>query len=203
MIKWRNSVFHNHDTVQKRKLLGGVSFDGGAGGGSKTAAPSQAGVQTAQPSFSDVSDQIPGIGLGITGWHAGGSAIGGKGGTSGVGNVGKGKRDTVSIREASMMPISAQEAAWTDKMASVIIPAPEKNSRFLKLKKYVGKLQKGIQAFLQGKERRADKGNGQRHKRKDGSGTRMVRKEDALAAAADYLLESYNRHGERSTLGKQ
>ncbi len=35
VVRWENSAFHNHDKRPERKMLGGVSFDGGAGGGKR------------------------------------------------------------------------------------------------------------------------------------------------------------------------
>ncbi len=203
MIKWRNSVFHNHDTVQKRKLLGGVSFDGGAGGGAGTTASSQTGVQTAQPSFSLGSDLGPGIGTGITGWQTAGNAADEKSGTSGVKDRNETQRDTVSIRAASVLP--GHEAVYSDKITMVIDEKTGNNGRFEILKKRIGRLADGIQTFLQGTGARADTGYGRRQKKKEGAGTRQIRKENVLEATAeaDYLLDSYNRYGERSTLGKQ
>ena len=70
VIKWRNSAFHNHDKLPKRKLLGGVSFDGGGGG--KGEAARQADVQTAQPSFPRiVNENLFGFGIAEKGSRAG------------------------------------------------------------------------------------------------------------------------------------
>lgn len=184
--------------MPKRKLLGGVSFDGGAGGGGKQAAPAQTGVQTAQPSFSDVSEYGFGIGQNVT------SNSVGKGVTGGQRTDGKGARDTVSIRETSVT--SLRETTDTDKIASVIVPAPQEESRRFdfKLKKYVRKMQSGIRTFLEQMGQRTNTGSGRRHRKKEENGTRMVREESAFTAAeTDYLLDSYNRRGERSTLGKE
>lgn len=215
MIKWRNSAFHNHDTVMKRKLLGGVSFDGGGAGGAKGAAAPQAGVQTAQPSFSPVSeDNLFGLGLGIG--LNGSEGIGIGTGTKQQGTE-TGQRDTVSIhaidnpnRTEEMGIIAAQQmlpanAGFDVNNTTHVIENVETKKRHSNLfVNYFKKMKNSIQTFLRGAEQKAGREKKQSPEKKKTHGTRAITKEEFYEMQADtgYLLDSYNKYGERSTLGK-
>lgn len=233
VIKWRNSEFHNHDTARKRKLLGGVSLDGGAaaGGGKNGSNMTQAGVQEAQPSFPNAYNEsvsLSEIGLSL-------GKAGGKPGTEDTKsnetrNNGKAreineeivkKKETEKQNEAA----SIVNSFWNNIIASVINmgsfpvnnPSNVNNAdaadnseqsgrRRLRIIKGIAyKLGKGIQAFLGKDEQDAGARNGQNPKKKLSSGTRPITKEDIyeIQVNSSYLLESYNKNGERSTLGKQ
>ena len=62
----------------------------------------------------------------------------------------------------------------------------------------------GIRAFLQGMEQKAGQRNGRKPPKKNTEGTRAAAKEafDQIEADKSYLLDSYNKYGERSTLGR-
>lgn len=83
---------------------------------------------------------------------------------------------------------------------------PEVRHKYrLDYKKYIGKMQNSIQAFLKGMEQRAGKEGRQQSKKKEMPGTRTVTKEDVYEIQINtaYLLDSYNKYGERSVLGKE
>lgn len=220
---------HHHETG-KKKMLGGVSFEGGgAAGGSKGNTASQAGVQTAQPSFSDI--QALGFGTGkILGNARQGNSM--QGSDKKADDISKSRKDTVSIQEshkdmaaretagqqiAAQTIVSAQTIVPTqpsvsgadadmDRIATVMESIPLKAQRRFDFdyKKYIGKLRNGIQTFLKGMEQKAGKENRQKPKKKEKSGTHAVTKEEVYEIQANtaYLLDSYNKNGERSTLGK-
>lgn len=211
VIRWRNSAFHNHDNLPKRKLLGGVSFDGGSGGRSE--ATQQTGVQTAQPSFPHIVDENL-FGPGIVGDGSGGN---GKIGSSlhgaerkpaGPGAQGRG-RDTVevgSIQEAMAVCQSASAGEIPDaaKAEYAAAPVPEEKRSRPAFLQYIRKMGNGIQTFFRGMEQKAGRENARKQPKKEKTGTRAVTKEELAQMQADraYLLDSYNKHGERSTLGR-
>ncbi|MDE5933145.1 MAG: hypothetical protein K2H40_11810, partial [Lachnospiraceae bacterium] len=160
VVQWRNSAFHNHDKLPERKLLGGVSFDGGGGG--KGSATRQTGVQTAQPSFPHIVDENL-FGLGIM---EGALGRDGKEGSSPNDSVGKktesavqGKgRDTVEVGNiaetmAVCQSVSAGEIADTVKAENV--PVPEEKRPRPAFFQYIRKFRNGIQTFLRGMEQKA------------------------------------------------
>lgn len=194
VVRWDNSAFHNHDKPTRRKMLGGVSFDGGAGGG-KSANMQQTGVQMAQPSFSHSIDEGTfGGGLAEMGLYGGGKdglpgdrngkaedilRVSGKRAEAGSPDV-RGGRDTLEIRTAP----------------------EEKRSRPALLQSF-RKMGKGIQAFLKGMEQRAGQKRHKKSPKKNPEGTRLTKEEfDRIQTDKSYLLDSYNKYGERSTLGR-
>lgn len=211
VIRWRNSAFHNHDNLPKRKLLGGVSFDGGGGG--KGEATQRTGVQTAQPSFPRIADENlfgPGIaGDGLSGNGKTGSSLHGAAGKSAEpGAQGRG-RDTVevgSIQEAMAVCQSASAGEIPDaaKAEYAAAPVPEEKRSRPAFLQYIRKMGNGIQTFFRGMEQKAGRENARKQPKKEKTGTRAVTKEELAQMQADraYLLDSYNKHGERSTLGR-
>ena len=215
-------AFHNHDAGEKRKMLGGVSFDGGAGSAAKGGVHTRAGVQTAQPPFPDVQRDwdIP--------WDTQGAREGNGNARSGVKtdaagrpSVDKHRKDVLNITNvqdrqekapAKEMEQSVLEqnaaAAMADKVALVnaIDSLPAKVKKYLSLldRKMIGMLKNGIQAFLKGMEQKAGKESRQQPKKKGNTGTRAITKEEMYEMQINtaYLLDSYNKNGERSTLGK-
>ncbi len=222
VVRWDNSTFHNHDKRPGRKMLGGVSFDGGGGGGNR-ANTQQTGVQMAQPSFSHtVEEEWFGNSMAETGLYGGGSAKDGlrrNGRTEeGPGTLKKqitavsGKRnmrDTMEIRTApeiadnKITPESAEmknalEAAAGGQAA---VPEEKRSRAVLRLIRKAGN---GIQAFLRGMEQKAGQKNHRKPAKKHEEGTRTAEREifDRMPAEQSYLLDSYNKYGERSTLGR-
>ncbi len=237
VVRWENSAFHNHDKRPERKMLGGVSFDGGAGGG-KSMNTQQTGVQTAQPSFSHTIDE---------GWFGNGMSESGlygdgKDGLSGekngraerapgiFGNRAetdahgvRANRDTLEIRtspelaESKAAPELAEHKVTPELAESKDVPGaadnaveavwapavPEEKSR-RPFGRMLNKMKNGIQAFLREMEQRAGQKNNRKFSKKNGDGTRAVTKEefDMIKADKSYLLDSYNKYGERSTLGE-
>lgn len=195
VIQWRNSAFHNHDKLPKRKLLGGVSFDGGGGGKGETA--QQTGVQNAQPSFPRINDEnLFGFGIAKNGSDRDGKMSGRLNGTEGkkAETAMQGKsRDTLEV-------VGIQEAMAVCQSSSVEEEKPGRPS-FLQS---IRKLRNGIQTFLRGMEQKAGKENAGKQPKKEKSGTRNVTKEELAQIQQDrtYLLDSYNKYGERSTLGR-
>lgn len=221
VIQWRNSEFHNHDTGIKRKLFGGVSFDGGgAAGGSKGTAAPQTGVQPAQPSFSSASDiGLFGNGLGIGPNGLEGMEAGAKGQGAEKG------RDTLSIHNTEnakstegMEITAAQQMAAANagfdanfiannnvsKITDVMETVEPKIRRGISFLHSFKKLQNTIQTFLKNAEQKAGGEKRQNREKKKIRGTRTITKEEfyEMQADAGYLLDSYNKNGERSTLGK-
>ena len=192
-------AFHHHDAGPKGKKLWGVSFDFGGGSAAKGGhSVSQAGEQTSQPPFSDIN--LTGIGNGIdrhgtAGRGTSGNVIKGTGKAS-VKVVGH-QKDTVSI--SGTQDQNKEEAA----AETLVIIQPERKP-VLDYKKYMGKIRNGIQTFLKGMEQKAGKENRQQPKKKKMTGTRAVTKEEVYEIQVNtaYLLDSYNKHGERSTLGQ-
>lgn len=222
VIQWRNSAFHNHETVKNRKLLGGVYLDGGgAGAGSdKGKSISQTGVQNAQPSFPD--GYINDLGLGI---GTGGQSSMAKGNQKDSQNV---KSDSVKIsgdiKKADniittavintvnagemqamqqFMPIAHDDEA--NKITSVDEQEQTENKRKLIIRKYIGGLRKFMQNLMKGMGQKTDKRSSQNRKKQDIKATRAITKEEVyeIQINTSYLLDSYNKYGERSTLGKQ
>ena len=211
VVRWDNSAFHNHDKTDKRKLLGGVSFDGGgAGGGGIGSAAQVTGVNGLQPSFLD------GHGLGL-GNGAGLLNESGKNGNrlDGTGNTGK---DTVSIRnvqaeavtkDAETMAVlqvtSFSDAAEENNASDTLTPKHEKRKNGFDYQKYIKKMRSGIQSFLQSMKQKSGKEQKRQDMKKEIKGTRPVTKEDVYEIQINtaYLLDSYNKYGERSTLGKE
>lgn len=219
VIQWRNSAFHNHETVKNRKLLGGVYLDGGgAGAGSdKGKSISQTGVQNAQPSFPD--GYINDLGLGI---GTGGQSSMAKGNQKDSQNV---KSDSVKIsgdikkadniitttvintvnagEMQQFMPIVHDDEA--NKITSVGEQEQTENKRKLIIRKYIGGLRKFMQNLMKGMGQKTDKRSSQNRKKQDIKATRAITKEEVyeIQINTSYLLDSYNKYGERSTLGKQ
>lgn len=213
VVRWNNSAFHNHDKTDQRKLLGGVSFGGGGAGGNETG--NTTGVQNLQPSYSHVN----GLELGGTA-EAGmtGNILGnGKSGGGLQEAAGSGK-DTVSLGRVQGEQIPAHEAGMTaaagtlfaaeadgeNKISDVIESEQKKSKRSIDYRKYMHKMQNGVQAFLQGMRSKAGKERREQPKKKQNSATGHVTKEDVYEVQINtaYLLDSYNKYGERSTLGK-
>lgn len=211
VVKWRNSAFHDHDKLPKRKLLGGVSFDGGGGGRSE--AKQQTGVQTAQPSFPRIVDENlfgPGIsGDGLSGNGKTGSSLHGAAGKPGEAGAQSKGRDTVevcSIQEAMAVCQSASAGEIPDavKAENAAAPVPEEKRSHPAFFQYIRKMRNGIQTLLRGMEQKAGRENARKQPKKEKTGTRAVTKEEFAQMQTDraYLLDSYNKHGERSTLGR-
>lgn len=210
VVRWDNSAFHNHDKVNKRKLLGGVSFDGGGAGGGKTGSTVQGtGVNSLQSSFPDGNGLGLGNGTGLLNES-------GKAGSSieGTGNTGK---DTVSIHnvQAGDIPKEAEAIAGlqvslhTDnadmsEAADIVKPEREKQKNSFDYQKYIKKMRSGIKSFLQSMRQKSGKEQKRQDVKKEIKGTRPVTKEDVYEIQINtaYLLDSYNKYGERSTLGK-
>ncbi|MCM1388168.1 MAG: hypothetical protein NC231_12640 [Bacillus sp. (in: Bacteria)] len=192
-------IFHNHDTGQKKKMLGGVSFDGGASSGSGRGSHTvtQAGGQTVQPPFYHVNPAAGfGNGISVLG-QAGGNGISALEQAEGNGKAQHSAghpKDTVSI---SVIP-DRNEA-----VADVGWPIEKQRPRF-SYKKYIGRLKNGIHTFLESMEQKAGKEKKEQPKKKKENGTRAITKEEVYEIQINtaYLLDSYNKHGQRSTLGK-
>ena len=192
-------AFHHHDAGPKGKKLWGVPFDFGGGSAAKERHTAlQAGEQKIQPPFSDIN--LTGFGNGIDGHGPVGR------GTSGNVIKGTGKaavkaaghqKDTVSIS-------AAQNQNRAETAAETLVIMPQERKSVLDYKKYIGKIQNGIQTFLKGMEQKAGKESRQQPKKKKMTGTRAVTKEEVYEVQVNtaYLLDSYNKHGERSTLGQ-
>lgn len=211
VIQWRNSAFHDHDKLPKRKMLGGVSFDGGGDGG-KSENIRQTGVQTAQPSFPhDVDENLFGCGLFEEGAYRDGkmgnslSSLAGKKETASQG-MGRDTLEVGSIQEAMAVcqKMSVEESPDTVKLENAATPAPEEKRSRPAFLLYVRKLGNGIQTFLRGMKQGAGRENAKKQLKKEKSGTRTITKEELAQIQTDrtYLLDSYNKHGERSTLGR-
>lgn len=237
-LTWRNNILHNHNhgTVDKRKMLGGVSFDGGAAlGNSKSgSSTTQAGVQEAQPPLSDKYNEnlsLSEMGLGL------GRRNGKTGTVRPKENDGKtdtakpkendGKADTASPNESAVKSVKSDasyikdEAVINENAAILsILPAADhfldkiitrvtepdnlKIGRSSPIRGLTLKLGKGIRTLLARSGQDSKRQSGHRPKKKLSSGTRPVTKEDVyeIQVNSSYLLESYNKNGERSTLGK-
>ena len=205
-------AFHHHDTEPKGKKLWGVYIDGGGSAAKERHTVSQAGEQKSQPPFSDIN--LTGLGNGIDGHGAAGR------GTSG--NVIKGinrtvvkaaghPKDTVNIsgtqnqnKAETAAEILAVMQPTTAEIADVIENKQPARKPVLDYKKYMGKIRNGIQTFLKEMEQKAGKKNRQQPKKKKMTGTRAITKEEVYEIKVNtaYLLDSYNKHGERSTLGQ-
>lgn len=240
VVRWENSAFHNHDKRPERKMLGGVSFDGGAGGG-KSMNTQQTGVQTAQPSFSHTIDEgWFGNGMGEAGLYGDG-----KEGLSGERNdkteSGRAEndkskndmrvsgnrtetdahgvrdnRDTLEIRtvpelaENKVMQELTADITMTEAEAAasaveaVSSPAVPEEKRRRPFGRMFDRMKSGIQDILREMEQRAGQKNNRKSSKKNGEGTRAVTKEefDRIKTDKSYLLDSYNKYGERSTLGE-
>lgn len=203
VIQWRNSAFHNHDKQPKRKMLGGVSFDGGGGGKSRSI--QQAGVQNAQPSFPHINEEnLFGFGIGEDGTDRDGkmgnrmSSLAGKKAEAGARSSGRDTLEVKSMQEAmaGFQSVSAAESVQ-------VSVQEEKRSRPAFLH-YIRKFGNGIRSFLRGMEQKAGKENAKKQSKKEKTGTRSITKEElaGIQQERDYLLDSYNRNGERSTLGR-
>ena len=107
------------------------------------------------------------------------------------------QKDTVSISAAQNQ--NKEEAA-----AEILVIMQQERKPVLDYRKYMGKIRNGIQTFLKGMEQKAGKENKQQPKKKKLTGTRAVTKEEVYEVQVNtaYLLDSYNKHGERSTLGQ-
>lgn len=218
VIEWRNSAFHNHDISVKRKMLGGVSFDGGAiSGGSKSGNNiTQAGVHEAQPPFSHMYEGNAVINAGRTGLGSAKGKAGTKAGTETL-NVKESKEHNVDDSTGTnilndiitgvinMAGDNVAAYSLADGHDSAIDTVSIKSRRLLYLKCITFKLGRGIRSLLKKNTGDTGKQNRQKPKKKYTSGTRPVTKEDVyeIQVNSSYLLESYNKNGERSTLGRQ
>lgn len=211
VIRWRNSAFHNHDKRPERKLLGGVSFDGGGGG--KGEAAQQTGVQTAQPSFPRITDEnLFGFGAAENGPDGDGKMGGSRNGSAGkmaiTGAQGR-ERDTVEVSGisevmAACQKVSAGEIPDMVTAETAAMPIPEEKKIRPAFLRYIRKTGNGIRSFLRGMEQKAGRENAGKQPKKEKTGTRIITKEELAQIQADrtYLLDSYNKYGERSTLGR-
>lgn len=222
VIKWSNSAFHNHEIEKKRKLLGGVYLDGGgAGAGSdKEKSISQTGVQNAQPSFPD--GYINDLGLGIgTGGHSS-MAKGNQKDSQNVksdsakisGDIKKADNiiTTTVINTVNACEMQAMQQLMptvhddeVNKITSADEQEQTENKRKLIIRKYIGVLRKFMQNLMKGTGQKTDSRSSQNRKKQDMKGTRAITKEEVyeIQINTSYLLDSYNKYGERSTLGKQ
>lgn len=203
---WRNSALHNHNhgTVDKRKMLGGVSFDGGAalGNNKSRSSTTQAGVQEAQPPLTDkynenLSLSEMGLGLGRTKGTA--DTVSQKEGD------GKSVKNAVANKNVAVHNILPGVDNFLDKIITHITESDNlKAGRSSLLRGLTLKLGKGIRTLLERSGQDSKRQSEQRPKKKLSSGTRPVTKEDVyeIQVNSSYLLESYNKNGERSTLGK-
>ena len=192
-------AFHHHDVWPKEKKLWGVTFDFGGGSAAKERHTTlQAGEQKSQPPFSDIN--LTGLGNGVDGHGTAGRGTSGnviKGtGKTAVKSAGH-QKDTVSIS-------GMQNQNKEDTAAEIMAIVQSARKPVLVYKKYMGKIRSGIQTFLKGMEQKAGKENRQQPKKKKITGTRAVTKEEVYEIQINtaYLLDSYNKHGERSTLGQ-
>ena len=225
-LTWRNSAFHKHDhgTVDKRKMLGGVSFDGGAalGNNKSRSSTTQAGVQEAQPPLTDkynenLSLSEMGLGLGRSKGKAdkaGQKESDGKAvndakavkNTTAVKNVAADIKDETTINEnAAVYNIASVADNFLDKIITNITGSDNlKVGRSSFLRGLTLKLGKGIRTLLERSGQDSKRQSEHRPKKKLSSGTRPVTKEEVyeIQINSSYLLESYNKNGERSTLGK-
>lgn len=203
VVRWDNSAFHNHDRRPERKMLGGVSFDGGGGKGADI---KQTGVQTAQPSFSHTIEE---------GWFGNGMAE--MSANQGKTNLCKPRdsRDTLEIRtapELTNVKVQAEEAEMKAALEAAsagqpipIQPIPiQEEKRNRAILRTLRKAGKGIQTFLREMEQRAGQRKRRKAPKKNNEGTRAAAKDEPEQIQADksYLLDSYNKNGERSTLGR-
>ncbi|MCM1040558.1 MAG: hypothetical protein NC314_06230 [Roseburia sp.] len=218
VVRWENSAFHNHDKSDKRKLLGGVSFDGGGAGGAASGSTTQGtGVQNVQSSFLDGYGLAIGSGPdALTGNGKAGNGVQGAEGTAGAG------KDTVHIIQgngAAVENAGILTASEAVSAASVGSPAElnkntdviesketeyEKRRRSFDPRNYGKKMRSAIRSFLQNMKEWSGRDQKRESVKKENKGTRHVTKEDVYEIQANtaYLLDSYNKHGERSTLGK-
>lgn len=225
-LTWRNSAFHRHDhgTVDKRKMLGGVSFDGGAAleNHKSRSSTTQAGVQEAQPPLTDkynenLSLSEMGLGLGRTNGRVDTSSQKESDGkavknatavksTTAVKNVAADIKDEAAINEnAAVHNVVSVADNFLDKIITNITESDNlKVGRSSFIRGLTLKLGKGIRTLLERSGEDSKRQNEQRPKKKLSSGTRPITKEDVyeIQINSSYLLESYNKNGERSTLGK-
>ncbi|MCH5257700.1 MAG: hypothetical protein J1D87_10420 [Lachnospiraceae bacterium] len=225
VIQWRNSAFHNHAVLGKRKMLGGVSFDGGAisGGGQGGKSITHAGVNESQPPFSHISEENAVFGrIGSFGAGLGNSVHKSTADNEKVTktqyvkeSIDIGKNKDKDIEENTYITGSKylKEESLYDKLAGVLNITGEgsfseeiadKDGRIRFIRGVALKLGKGIGAFLRKDAQNSEMQSRQKPKKKITNGTRPVTKEDVydIQVNSSYLLESYNRNGERSTLGK-
>lgn len=194
-----NCIFHNHDEKPNGKLLGGISFDSGASsdGGKKHHTVIQAGGQSVQPPFSNMNmNRVAGFGISASGQGAAGN------------KAADGSRDKRGhIEHATKDTLSITTVREDNKIACVTenVQQAASHRRRFDYKKYKDKLRNGIHAFLEGMEQKAGKEKKRQSKEKKTTGTRAVTKEEVYEIQINtaYLLDSYNKYGERSTLGKE
>lgn len=223
VIKWSNSAFHNHGIEKKRKLLGGVYLDGGgAGAGSnKGKSISQTDVQIAHPSFPDgyiVNDLGVGIGTdGQVGIAKGNQKESQNGKSesvkiSGDIKMADGSKTTTVINTVTASEMLAVQQLMPtvrddeiNKITSVDNQEQNDNNRRLIIRKYIGVLRKFMQNLMKEMGQKTDSRSSQNRKKQDMKGTRAITKEEVyeIQINTSYLLDSYNKYGERSTLGKQ
>ena len=219
VIQWRNSAFHNHAVLGKRKMLGGVSFDGGAisGGGKGKNSIAHAGVNESQPPFSRMSEEGAVYGrLGTFGTRLGNAA---HKSTTDDEKVSK----TQQVKERKVIEENKditgskylKEESLYDKLIGALNinivgedrfgdKVNDENGRIRFIRDVALKLGKGIGTFLRKDAQNNEMQSRQKQKKKITNGTRPVTKEDVydIQVNSSYLLESYNKNGERSTLGK-
>ncbi len=205
VVRWDNSAFHNHDRRPGRKMLGGVSFDGGGGG--KNANIQQTGVQAAQPSFSHTMEEgWPGGGLAKEGLRGLEDSLHGerKGKGANVLRAAAGSRvRTVQGTPAALKP-DAGNAGNMAGAEAVPMSVPEEGRKRFAILKSARKLGSRVQTFLQGMQQRAGREHSGKSPDKEETGRKSVTKEEfeQMRTEQSYLLDSYNKYGERSTLGK-
>lgn len=208
VIRWRNSAFHNHDYdgMEKRKLLGGVSFDSGAGSAGRKSGNdmTQAGVQEAQPSFSNAYESNPA-------YNAAGTGVGNITGKEGSGNGGTKDLKAIKGEAAENKEIEKHDnivytavSIFGSMITCLIRSGVEKDVGNPVLSRAAHKLENGIRTLLGKSGRDFEKQRRHRQKKRLPSGTRPITKEDVyeIQVNSSYLLDSYNKKGERSTLGK-
>ena len=221
VINWRNSAFHNHDVPVKRKMFGGVSFDGGAisGNDKRESNITQTGVHEVQPSFSHMHEENALINAGVSGsgnykGKAGAEtetntkteALNAK--ESKVSNlnvlIGNNILDDIITNVINITGDNAATSGSTTDHGNEANASAIKSGRFPHMKSITFKLGQGIRTLLGKNTEDSRKQSRQKSKKKLTSGTRPVTKEDVyeIQVNSSYLLDSYNKNGERSTLGK-
>ena len=207
VIEWRNSAFRNHAVLGKRKMLGGVSFDSGIAisGESKSINNTvQVGVNESQPPVSHISENTV-----VTN----GSDFDSRS-TEGKSGYGKDiKPQTVK----EIKDVKKDTNFWDNIITGVMEMDPLnsilsndndssdiKSGRIEFVRSIASKLKKGIRLFIGKNTQDSEMKDRQKQKKKLTQGTRPVTKEDVyeIQINSSYLLESYNKNGERSTLGK-
>lgn len=109
-------------------------------------------------------------------------------------------------QEAMAVCQSASASESTDMVAAenAAVPVPEEKRSRTGFFQYIRKMGNGIQTFLRGMEQKAGRENARKQPKKEKAGTRSITNEELSQIQTDraYLLDSYNKYGERSTLGR-